>query len=246
MTAATATHASSAPIAVSFATRVPLPRWGRSAPACLARRGVQALLFGALRATAVARLRVEGAEHLASLRTPALFVANHASHLDTPALLMALPAPIRRRVAVAAAADYFFRDRRVGALATLTIHAFPFVRRGSPREGLAYCGELVDAGWSVLLFPEGTRSETGQIGEFKRGVGLLASTLGVPVVPMVVEGTAAILPKGATRPRPGPVTVRIGPPVHVPAGLDATAATALVRAAVASLAADPRVATAAA
>jgi long-chain acyl-CoA synthetase len=118
-------------------------------------------------------------------------------------------------VAVGAAADYIYRIHLLGTAATLALNAFPFYREGPVRASLEYCGELMDRGWSVLLYPEGTRSPTGKLLPFKSGIGLLAAGLRVPVVPIAVTGTHAVLPKGAKYPRPGAVAVRFGAPVNL-------------------------------
>jgi 1-acyl-sn-glycerol-3-phosphate acyltransferase len=157
--------------------------------------------------------RVEGRDHLAEAGSPILLVANHASHLDTPSILRALPRRRRARVAVAAAADYFFRTRTFRVVTPLLLNGFPFSREGAVRSSLEHCGDLVDRGWSILVYPEGTRSLTGELQPFRLGSGVLATGLRVPVIPVAVEGTHALLPKGRRRPRRGPVTVRFGQPL---------------------------------
>lgn len=139
---------------------------------------------------------------------PLIFVANHASHLDAPAVVAALPRSARRRLAIAAAEDYFYRRRVVGRLVSLGVGAFPFPRRG--RLGLDRAEALVASGWSVLLFPEGTRSVDGSQQVFKQGVGHLLLTTGVPVVPVALVGTHAAWPKGQRMPRRGSVCVAFG------------------------------------
>ena len=131
-----------------------------------------------------------------------------------PSILRALPRRLRARVAVAAAADYFFRTRLLAVATPLLLNAFPFSREGSVRSSLEHCGDLADQGWSVLVYPEGTRSPDGRLQPFRTGIGLLATDLRVPVVPVGVEGTHAALPKGRRRPRRGPVTVRFGVPLQ--------------------------------
>src|SRR5690349_9233639 len=86
-----------------------VPTWPLSRPAGLARRVVQAAMFGLL--PIWAPCRVSGRDALAGLDGPVLFAANHVSHFDTPALLAALPRAWRARTAVAAAKDYFFTHR---------------------------------------------------------------------------------------------------------------------------------------
>jgi 1-acyl-sn-glycerol-3-phosphate acyltransferase len=71
--------------------------------------------------------------------------------------------------------------------------------------------ELIRKGWSLLLYPEGTRSRSGELGPFKAGVGALARFTRRPVVPIHVRGGRRVLPTGAFLPRPGHMTVRFGP-----------------------------------
>ena len=118
--------------------------------------------------------------------------------------------PNRAALAVAAAQDYFFQNPFVGVLTGLLMNTFPFARTGNIRDSLEYCGSLADKGWSLLIYPEGTRSEHGALLPFKAGVGLLATQMDVPIVPIAVSGGWEILPKGTFFPNPGPVTVRFG------------------------------------
>ncbi|HMA34824.1 MAG TPA: lysophospholipid acyltransferase family protein [Chloroflexia bacterium] len=183
----------------------------------------------------VAPAAITGREVLDGLAGPVLFVANHASHLDTPALLHALPGPWRRRVAVAAAADYFFTNPWRGTSVSVLFNAFPFARTTGVRATLRTCAGLVEQGWSILLYPEGTRSATGQIGPFRPGVGLLAVTLGIPVVPIRTVGLFAVLPRGEHIPHPGRVQIHFGAPLCFPPGTPAHAAAIAIEAAVCAL-----------
>jgi long-chain acyl-CoA synthetase len=214
----------------------PLACWPRSWPVRALRAGLQdAILFPWLRLFA-RPLTVEGQEHLIGLRGPALLIANHASHFDSATVLAALPEARRRRTAVAAAADYFFEDRRLAFVASLAWGAFPFHRTGPVAASLAHCGDLADSGHSLLVFPEGTRSTTGQIAPFKPGIGLLARELGLPVVPIFMDGLFRVLPKGHTIPRPAPVRVVIGAPLRVSPTCTNAEAAAQLEAALRSLA----------
>ena len=209
--------------------------WALRPTARLPRRGLQAGLVFPLHDRVCHPFAVEGREHLESLATPALFIANHTSHLDTPTALRALPSAVRQRVAVAAAADYFYRDGRLGFAVSLLLNTFPFCRDGSPRASLERCARLVEGGWSILMYPEGSRSATGELQPFKCGIGLLARELRVPVVPLAIVGLDRVLPKGCRRPRPGPVTVRIGAPIVISPDADRRAAAAELRTALATL-----------
>lgn len=171
-------------------------------------------------------ISVEGTENLESVKGPVIFAANHVSHLDAPAILMSLPSDIRDRTAVAALAGFYYppsQNAMVNAshwalfdLVALFFNVFPVPRERGFRESLRFAGFLVEHGWNILIFPEGSRSWTGEITPFREGIGLLASELKVPVVPIRVRGTYRVLPRSALLPRPGPVTVRFGHPMCFP------------------------------
>ena len=164
----------------------------------------------------VCSMEARGVENLKDLSGPALFSANHTSHLDTLVILKTLPARYRWRLAVAAAADYWFANPLLGNLLALPINGFPMARRGNVRPSMEHTVDVIDRGWSVLIYPEGTRSLSGEMAPFKAGVGLLAVELGVPVVPIHLLGPYEILPKGSSIPRRGPVEVTIGAPMRFP------------------------------
>jgi long-chain acyl-CoA synthetase len=164
----------------------------------------------------VCSIEARGLERLEGLSEPVLFSANHSSHLDTLVILRTLPGRYRWRVAVAAAADYWFANPLLGNLTALPFNSFPMARRGNVRASMEHAVDVIDRGWSVIIYPEGTRSLTGEMGPFKLGVGLLAVELGLPVVPIHLRGTYEILPKGSSMPRRGPVEVTIGAPMHFP------------------------------
>jgi long-chain acyl-CoA synthetase len=163
----------------------------------------------------VAPLKGEDKGQLKGLPGPVLFAANHLSHLDSPVVLAALPRRWRFHTAVAAAADVWFTAGRFkSVLAALLFNAFPFSRADSIRPSLEHCSRLLERGWSVLIYPEGTRSGTGQMGPFKSGTGLMAVELGVPVVPVHIQGTFEVMPKDQKVLRRGRVRVRFGQPLQ--------------------------------
>lgn len=171
----------------------------------------QILLFPTLRL--FVQLQVEGLDNL-TCAGPYIFAANHASHLDTPCLLKALSLRLRLQVQVAAAADYFFTWRWKGVLVGLLLNAFPFERRGPDRAtALAQAEKVLSQGYSLLIFPEGTRSQDGQLQPFKWGVGKLAQAEAVKVVPTRIEGTFAALPRGSHWPHRHAVIIRFGSPL---------------------------------
>jgi 1-acyl-sn-glycerol-3-phosphate acyltransferase len=213
-----------------------LPGWPRSTPVVMLRTLLQdAILLPALSFAERPRT-IEGRERLAAIDGPVLLVANHASHLDSLTVLSALPRARRQQTAVAAAADYFFTSQKMALIATVLLGAFPFHRTGPVAASLAHCGDLADDGTSLLVFPEGTRSIDGTIAPFKPGIGLLARELGLPVVPVYLDGLYRVLPKGRTLPQPGPARVVIGEPLHIDPSLSNAEAAGRLEAALRSLA----------
>jgi 1-acyl-sn-glycerol-3-phosphate acyltransferase len=156
---------------------------------------------------------------LNEVRGPVVFVANHSSHLDTPLILGSLPARFADRVAVGAAADYFFDTRWRAVTTALLFNAFPVERYGS-RRLRSLASDLIDDGWSMLIYPEGTRSEDGWMNPFRVGAAYLCVTKGIPVVPIALCGSYAAMPRGRNWPKPGRprITIRYGRPLYPVAG----------------------------
>jgi 1-acyl-sn-glycerol-3-phosphate acyltransferase len=162
------------------------------------------------------RLTIVGRENLPRDRSFVL-VANHASHLDTLCLLSALPLSKLHRAFPAAAKDYFFVSAPRLLAAAVVVNALPFERRLHAGQSLNLCSRLLEnPGNMLLLFPEGTRSTTGQIGEFKPGVGLLVAGTPHPVVPCYIQGTFRAWNKGSWFPKPYRVALTIGRPLSYP------------------------------
>src|SRR5262245_1818503 len=168
--------------------------WARTTAARAARQGLQRGVLTPL-AWSQTRPEVEGREYVDGLAGPVIIVANHASHLDAPLILGSLPRAIARRVAVGAAADYFFDARWRAAVTALVFNAFPIERYGSKRRS-SLAPRLIDEGWSILLFPEGTRSEDGWMSTLRLGPAQLCVTKSIPAVPVVLRGTFAAMPRG--------------------------------------------------
>ena len=206
--------------------------WSRTAPARAARALLLRGVFGPL-VGAYARSEVIGLEHLTAVSGPAILVANHNSHVDTPILLRALPAARRRLTAVAAAADYFYATRTLGVAVSLSFGTVPVHRSTGPATGsLGSLERLIDDGWSVVLFAEGTRSRDGRVGPLHSGAAVLSVRRDVPIVPIRIAGTAAVMGPGsawmARPPHGGPlarhaVTVELGAPVQARPGQERAA-----------------------
>lgn len=187
--------------------------WARRYPARFARA---ALVDGPMR-LAVCGLAApdrRGQDRLASLNGPAIFAANHHSHLDTPLLLTSIPEPWRHQILVGAAADYFFTTQMTSALSALVIGAIPIERSRISRRSADEAAELLAQGWSLLLFPEGGRSPDGWGQPFRGGAAYLAHKSARPVVPIHIEGTGRILRKGKSLPRRATATVTFGRPLR--------------------------------
>ena len=158
------------------------------------------------------RLEIVGRENLPA-QGSFVIVANHTSHLDTLCLLSALPLCKLHRAFPAAAQDYFFVTVPRLAVAAVVVNALPFGRQKHIRQSLELCRLLLSNPGNVLiLFPEGTRTATGQMGAFKPGIGLLVAGTHLPVVPCHLTGGFAAWPKGKLIPRPRKLRLRIGPP----------------------------------
>jgi 1-acyl-sn-glycerol-3-phosphate acyltransferase len=170
------------------------------------------------------RRRATGRDKLSRLKGPVILVANHCSHIDTPVILAALPRRLRRRTVVAAAADYFYRNRLVATLVSLIFNTVPIDRKGGGLDKRAadHVDRLLDKGWNLLLYPEGTRSRSGGTGRLRRGAAVLAARHDLPIVPICVTGTREAMPPGRFWPsrlhgkltsRRRPISISFGDPI---------------------------------
>lgn len=174
------------------------------------------------------KITVVGKENAKKLDEQAIIVFNHLSYFDVPAVLKAFPLRVRMNVAGAAAADHFFVKKRymdkrmvLSRIMQLFIPVYAMSRdkdvenRSSMKRSLQMTGEIIDRGYSLVLAPEGTRTLTGKMQPFKKGIGMIVKDSGLPVVPVKLEGLYEIYPKGKSLPvKKGPVTVKIGVPIR--------------------------------
>jgi long-chain acyl-CoA synthetase len=208
---------------------VDFPTWNRTPLVSIIRRVSLATWILPL-ARVFAHLKVEGLEHLRDLQGPVVFAANHTSHMDVPVILAALPGRWRARVAPAMVKEFFkahffpaehtwrqwFTNSLNYYLAAFYFNAFPLPQReAGARQTLKYIGELTGTGWSVLIFPEGVRSASGDIKPFRGGIGMIGSRLEVPVIPVRIDGADRVLPTGSSFIRPGAVRVAFGAPLRL-------------------------------
>ena len=210
--------------------------WARRRPARMTR---SVITNGPLRLAlrVLASPEVRGADRLADLRAlerprkgtkrrrgqpqAVIFTPNHHSHIDTPLAITAIPEPWRNHLVVGAAADYFFTSHVTSAASALVLNAFPVARNVAGRQSADLARELIEDGWSLVIFPEGGRSPDGWGQPFKGGAAYLSIRTGAPVVPVFIEGAGSILGKGMKRPKPGKTTVTFGAPLW-PAGDEST------------------------
>ena len=175
-------------------------RWARSVPARWIRERFMQFVMNPILDHYAAR-RSTGVQGLTALGEPFILVANHSSHMDTPIILAALPRRLRKRTAVAAAADYFYTNRVVAWLVSLLFNTVPIERMGGGTKDSGHLDKLLDDGWNLLLYPEGTRSRGAGLGRVRRGAAVLASHHNLPIVPIRVTGTAQAMPPGAVWPK---------------------------------------------
>ena len=159
------------------------------------------------------RLVVEGRENLPA-QLPYVMVGNHCSHLDALSLGAALPRAVARRAYSLAAGDVFFGTLATSGFAALAINALPVWRKNTSAADLALLRErLAEDGLVFILFPEGTRSRTGEMGRFRPGIGSFVAGSNVPVVPCYLHGAHAAWPPTRRLPRPGRLRLVIGAPL---------------------------------
>ena len=213
----------------SSAEPVEFPSWNRTLPIRAIRAVSQSLILLPL-ARVFAWITVEGLQNLQHIQGPVIFAANHQSHLDGPVILAALPGRWRRRVSTAMAKEFFkahffpeqhtrmqwFTNSLNYWLAAAYFNTFPLPQREvGARQTLRYVGDLITEGFSILIFPEGKRTDRGEIAPFRPGVGMMASRLDVPVIPVRLEGVERVLHRSWKMATPGRVRVIFGAPMRL-------------------------------
>ena len=216
------------------------PRWSQREPV----RWLRLLVYYGLVWPATQILghpKIVGREHLRNLRGPVLVISNHVTRrADIGLILAALPLRFRHRLAAAMGGEtlqdmrhppreWFFLKR--GAyelgywLVTALFNVFPLPRLSGFRESFRFAGESVDRGYNLLVFPEGIVNdrESPEMVPFQAGIGLLAENLGIPVVPMRLDGVWQMKRERRRLAHFGEITVRIGAPVSFPPGISAPA-----------------------
>ena len=208
---------------------IEFPRWNRMPIAWFVRR-ISLPTWILPLARAFMQLEVRGLEHLRDLAGPVVFAANHQSHMDVPAILIALPSRWRYRAAPAMAKEFFtahfhperhtrkqwFTNSLNYYLACQFFNAFPLPQReAGTRQTLRYIGEVTGSGYSVIIFPEGKRTQQGELAPFRPGIGMIGARLEVPVVPVRIDGLHKVLHQKMKWPKRGPVRITFGAPMQL-------------------------------
>jgi long-chain acyl-CoA synthetase len=177
----------------------------------------------------LAKPKIVGRERLTNVIGPVLIVSNHITEIDIGFILAALPPGLRYHLATAMAGeklrdmrhppgDWFFLRRwhmqLQYTLVTALFNVFALPQKAAYQESFHYAGRLADRGSSVLVFPEGRRTETGEMNEFRKGIGLLATRLSLAVIPMRIDGLFPLKQQKKHFAMPGTVQVHIGEPVR--------------------------------
>jgi long-chain acyl-CoA synthetase len=176
----------------------------------------------------MARPKIIGRERLRNLKGPALIVSNHITQIDIGFIMAALPMRLRNHLVVAMQGEMlrsmrhppremFFLQRwreqvRYALIATF-FNVFSLPQRARYRESFRFAGDMADQGYSVVIFPEGKRTETGEMNPFRSGIGLLATHLNLPVIPMRIDGLFPFKAAQKHYAPPGAIQVRIGEPI---------------------------------
>ncbi len=159
------------------------------------------------------RIGYHGLEHLPQ-QPPFVVVANHQSHLDTLVIGSALPLRMRDHLCPLAAGDVFFQVPAMAAFSAMALNALPVWRKNCGQQGLKSLRErLVQEQCLYILFPEGTRTRTGEMGPFLPGLGMMVAGTAVPVVPCYIRGAFEAFPAGSRLPRLTKIDITFGAPL---------------------------------
>ncbi len=171
----------------------------------------------------ITELDIKGISNLNNIKKKeqVIIISNHTSHFDIFIIMKLLPRHIQKQIASGGAADYFFKTNNFKSkiISWFMYHLFSSypiprdkkVKQFSLKESMNFVGEIIDKGWSLFLFPEGTRTMSGKINPFLNGIGLIVAETGLPVIPVKIEGLYQIFPKGTHFPKQkGNVKIKFG------------------------------------
>lgn len=225
------------------------PRWAQRFPVTWIRIVVFYLVVLPL-TRLMSRATVIGRERLKAVHGPVLLIANHITMADAALILLALPGRLQRKLAIAMEGEILRGWRhppeRTGwfkrlillaqyVLVVSLFNVFPLPQKSGFRRSFAFAGETMDRGYSVLVFPEGSRTRDGKMHPFMEGVGLLAKNLDVPIVPVKIDGLYEVKNEGRRLAAPDQIRVTIGEPIIISNDNEPASITKLLEQRVASL-----------
>ncbi len=168
-------------------------------------RPLMKLLFG---------FRVTGREKMGTKKRGLVFTPNHTSHLDLLSVLSSRPLFELNKTYAVAADDYFFNTPFKAFIVRIFFNGVPFERKARVERSFRVCEKILEEGGNLVIFPEGTRSVSGLMAQFKPGVGRLLAGKEYLAVPGLIRGAYEAYPKGAKFPRPHRVSIEFGDPLH--------------------------------
>jgi len=160
------------------------------------------------------KLRVLGYKSEYS-RASYIVVSNHSSHLDTPLIFSCFPFGRVNRIRAVAALDYFFSNSLTRVFTHLLANIIPINRKSADFSAISMCGRVLSGGGNIIIYPEGTRTRTGQMGEFKPGVSLLVKKTKAAVLPVFIKGTFECFNFKKKFPSDGFVEIAFGSPIRL-------------------------------
>ena len=206
------------------------PRWAQRWPITWIRSFIYYLLTWPA-TWIMAHPKIVGRENLQGVEGPVLITCNHITYIDVGFVLRALTPRLRYKLTVGMWGELLWKMWRPTSawnpflrwwyqagywLVVALFNVFPLPQQSGVRESFAYAGESVDRGYSVMVFPEGVRTEDGKPCPFRSGIGMLAARLDIPVVPMRIDGLFAMKMGGRKIARRGELTVVVGKPMRFP------------------------------
>jgi long-chain acyl-CoA synthetase len=212
-----------------MAVQYEYPEWAQRFPVTWIRVAVFYVVILPL-TRLMSRATVIGRERLEEAHSPVLFIANHITMVDAALILVALPARFQRKLAIAMEGEVlrgwrhppggtgWFKRLILLAQYVLVVslfNVFPLPQKSGFRRSFAFAGETMDRGYSVLVFPEGSRTRDGKMQPFMEGIGLLAKNLDVPIVPAKIDGLYEVKKQGRRLAARGQIKVTIGEPVSL-------------------------------
>ena len=224
--------------------RIPMPLLSR-----VVARSVLSFLHLAGRFVCRVPIRRSGFECIEEM-PQSIVVANHHSLIDTPCLFMSIPASRRNRTATVGGLDFFKAEsgqpwferlfrRGVIWFIRSAMNVMLIDRVGGEYSELDRIDAMIAAGWSLVIFPEATRSRDGRPGRFRHGAAELARRNDLPVIPVRIEGTEYILPRGVWWPRATTLRMIAGEPMRAALDETATAFTRRLAVAIEELSTSP-------